>query len=75
MTAVRIASKLFIINADGKMKSFSIPCLDVKVSGNRCYFSKINQTIGSLFMQTLYTPKLNDVALEDTIYRDSLKSN
>ncbi len=59
MIAVRTESKLFIINPDNVMKSFSIPCLDIKVSENRCYFARPDGSIGSLFMQTLYVPKLH----------------
>ena len=64
MIAVRTSTQIYIINPDGKMKAFNIIAKDITVRQNRCYFAKISNTIGSIFIQTSYIPKLNEVALE-----------
>lgn len=63
MVAVRTSTQLYIINQEGKMKTFNIPTKDITVRDNRCYFAKINNSIGSIFIQTSYLPKLNEMAL------------
>ena len=72
MIAVRTDDKLFVINPQGTMKSFNLKTRDIKLLKNRCLYAQKDGSIGSIFMQNSFKPKINEVALEEVIYADIL---